>query len=178
MTTFGTERLDLVVLDAETLDAWVRRDAEALSARTGATFPAPPKAPPLFDEDLAALRDAISEASTRDQHAIWLIVERESRLPVGVVGVSAGQSPTTVTVGYSVYPDQQGQGFATEALRGLIARLFSKPDLAMVQATIPPWNAPSIRVAEKLGMQASGTAQDPEVGEVVVYRLMKTSPGE
>jgi RimJ/RimL family protein N-acetyltransferase len=40
-----------------------------------------------------------------------------------------------------------------------------------VRATIPDWNASSVRLAEKIGFVMTGTAADPEVGEVLVYEI-------
>jgi hypothetical protein len=37
--------------------------------------------------------------------------------------------------------------------------------------SIPPWHAASLRVAAKLGMPQTGTAQDDEAGDVLVFEL-------
>ena len=44
-----------------------------------------------------------------------------------------------------------------------------------MRATIPPDNIPSIRVAEKLGMELVGKGEDPEVGEVLLYEVRRST---
>jgi len=74
-----------------------------------------------------------------------------------------------VQVGYSVYPEHQRQGIATEALQAMTGWAFAHPAVRLVRATIPPWNLPSLRVAERVGYVRRGRAHDDEVGEVHVY---------
>jgi ribosomal-protein-alanine N-acetyltransferase len=152
----------------------VAGDAEALSRQTGAVFPVPLVAPPLFDDHMVDIRDMLARGDGREEDAVWLMIERASRRPVGIAGINIGPTSGTALTGYAVYPDQQGKGFTTEAMRGLVAWLFATTEVAVLQATIPPSNLASVRVAEKLGMEARGTAEDPEAGEVVVYELRKT----
>ena len=69
----------------------------------------------------------------------------------------------------TVYPEFQGRGFATEAVRALVSWAVAQPGVARVRATIPPWNASSLRVAEKAGLRPVGTDVDEEGGEVQVW---------
>ena len=75
--------------------------------------------------------------------------------------------------GYSVYPALRRIGLATEGLQALLAWLFEQSGVDRVRATIPPDNAPSIRVAEKLGMQLVGKDEDPQAGEVLLYEVVR-----
>jgi [ribosomal protein S5]-alanine N-acetyltransferase len=164
--TLATQRLILRALDADDLDAWVARDADALQRRTGALFPVPVDAPPLFADDLPALRDQLRQDGGDGDGQVWLLIEKDTGEPVGVVGFStpatAGEE-RVATTGYSAFPRFQGQGYTTEALRELVK------GVPRLRATIPPGNRASIRVAEKLGMVNTGAAVDPDVGDVLVY---------
>ena len=59
-------------------------------------------------------------------------------------------------VGYSLLEAFQKRGFATEAMRALIDRAFSMPDVNMVIAQTLPELTPSIRVLERLGFRFAG----------------------
>ena len=64
--------------------------------------------------------------------------------------------------GWSVSADQMGQGLGTEGVRALLDIAFGEPPgglgLHRVQANIIPRNAPSLRIAEKLGLRREGLA--------------------
>jgi ribosomal-protein-alanine N-acetyltransferase len=62
---------------------------------------------------------------------------------------------------WSVSAEVAGQGYGTEGTRGLFDLAFSEKGLALhrVQANIIPSNAPSLRLAEKVGMRREGLAE-------------------
>jgi ribosomal-protein-alanine N-acetyltransferase len=62
-------------------------------------------------------------------------------------------------LGYWVDRDHQGQGVATEAVRGILAFGFGAASLHRVQVAIMPRNARSIRVVEKVGFRREGYAE-------------------
>lgn len=167
----ATDRLDLLALTADALDAWTARDVDRLSKLTGAIFPAGAEPPPLLDEDLPKLRDGLRADPTLAGWWLWLLTERHTGRAVGTAGLSHTPEPGLAQMGYSVYPDLQGRGFATEAIRALMARAFADPSVERVRATIPRWNGASIRVAEKAGLRHTGMDHDPEVGDVLVYEI-------
>jgi RimJ/RimL family protein N-acetyltransferase len=62
-------------------------------------------------------------------------------------------APRTFEVGWAVHRTHQRQGYATEAARELLRHGFHDLGLHRIIATCQPQNAPSWRVAEKLGMR-------------------------
>jgi hypothetical protein len=60
VTRLETARPILVQLDAASIEAWIARDAQRLEQLTGARFPEPVDAPPLFDSDLPRIRDRLA----------------------------------------------------------------------------------------------------------------------
>ena len=73
---------------------------------------------------------------------------------VGDVGLNpAGDEPGVVKVGYTIAPEFQGRGYATEAMAGLIGYAFDTLGADTIRAYADARNVPSIRVAEKLGMR-------------------------
>jgi RimJ/RimL family protein N-acetyltransferase len=176
-TTLTSDRLDLVPLTAQAIEALMARDGERLSQVTGALFPAPVELPPLLDDALSSIRDRLRLSPGSEDWWLWLATRRDTREPIGVVGLGGGpDAGGAVTVGYSIYPAHQGLGYATEALRALIGWALSRPRVTLVRATVPPWNGPSLRVAEKAGMRQNGRSTDAEVGEVLVFEVRLAAP--
>jgi ribosomal-protein-alanine N-acetyltransferase len=164
-----TDRLILHRLEADDFDAWLDGNRIVLENRTGARFPAAMEPPPLFGEDMPAIRDGLRNSGGDPAQSTWLMLARSNRAAVGIAGFS--QSQDVVLTGYSVYPALQRMGLATEGLQALLDWLFERSRVERVRATIPPDNAPSIRVAEKLGMELVGKGEDPQVGEVLLYEV-------
>jgi ribosomal-protein-alanine N-acetyltransferase len=63
--------------------------------------------------------------------------------------------------GWRVNVEVARQGYATEALQGVLDLAFAEEGLALhrVQANIIPSNVPSLRLARRLGMRREGLAQ-------------------
>ena len=170
-----TDRLILHRLTGDDVDAWLAGDRFGLENRTGARFPAKLEAPPLFVEDMEAIRDLLRERGDDPTCSSWLMLARTNGAAVGIAGFS--RTEDAVVTGYSVYPALQRMGLATEGLQALVAWLFERADVDRLRATIPPDNARSVRVAEKLGMELVGRGEDPAVGPVLVYELVRTGSG-
>jgi RimJ/RimL family protein N-acetyltransferase len=164
-----TGRLILHRLEADDLDAWLRGNRIELENRTGARFPAAMEPPPLVGEDMETMRDQLRGSAGDPTASSWLMLARSNGAAVGIAGF--GHGGDVVLTGYSVYPSLQRMGLATEGLQALLRWLFDETGVERVRATIPPGNAPSIRVAEKLGMQLVGKGEDPQVGEVLHYEV-------
>ena len=78
--------------------------------------------------------------------------------------------PDEVEVGWLVDRSLRGQGVATEAGRGMLEYAFDTLNLDAIVAVMFPYNTPSRRVAERLGMQYQGTRQE-RGHSVAWYRL-------
>ena len=168
----STDRLELRPLTADALDALILRDRSRLEAVTGARFPDPLLPPPLMDDALPFMLDRLRADPGELGWWAWLITARAAREAVGSVGLGGRpDGEGTVVLGYAVYPAFEGRGYATEAARALTSWALDQFGVTRVRATIPPGHTPSLRVAEKLGMRPVGTAQDDEVGEVLVFEL-------
>lgn len=81
-------------------------------------------------------------------------------------------------LGYWIHPDQQSEGYATEAARLAVSHGFEELRLHRISAIIVARNAPSKRVVEKLGFVHEGTKRDDAFidGEYVdreVYALLR-----
>lgn len=166
-------RLRLTALSAEALEALAARDGLRFHALTDLTVAADRlMAPPLMEE---ALPFVVEQLRTRPDAAGWwmwaIAIEHEFVGSIGFGGFPDQEG--VVQVGYSVYPERQGQGIATAALRAMTGWAFGDPAVQVVRALIPPWNVPSLRVAEHAGFLRRGSTQDEEAGEVFVYESVR-----
>ncbi len=59
-------------------------------------------------------------------------------------------------IGFTLSRRYQGQGYATEALRRLLAYLFDELQLHRVRANCDPENTASTRLLERVGMRQEG----------------------
>jgi RimJ/RimL family protein N-acetyltransferase len=162
-----TDRLELIQLDAAAVDAWIGRDARKLEKLTGARFPEPVDAPPLFDTDLPRIRQILEDGQASGP---WLFVLRDSGEPVGAGGTSP-LGDGTLFLGYSVWPRHQRRGYASEAVSALCAHGLAQPGVTRIRATIPAGHVASERVAERAGLHRVGKDFDPDAGEVGVFEL-------
>lgn len=124
-----------------------------------------------FPEPIETERLLLTAAGAEDPDEVgvtWAVLAKASREPVGTVAVAPAETGVW-RVGYSVRPEWEGKGCATEAVRAAVAWALAQPGVRTVRATIPAWNLPSIRVAERIGMAPAGTGVDSEAGEVLVY---------
>jgi RimJ/RimL family protein N-acetyltransferase len=105
------------------------------------------------------------------------VEERESGRLVGDVGLSPAEGESgVIKVGYTVSPDVQGRGYATEAVRALVDYAFDALGADVVRAYASEENEPSIRVAEKVGMRLIERLEhryDDEVWYGVRYELRR-----
>jgi RimJ/RimL family protein N-acetyltransferase len=77
---------------------------------------------------------------------------------VGDLAVWLDATGQTAMIGYTLAPEQQGRGYATEAVGCLLSHLFDARTVARVAATLDPLNLASARVLERNGFRYTGTA--------------------
>lgn len=147
----GTERLILrrfTPADAGRL-VELDSDAEVMRFLTGG------KATPreLIEEDILP---RFTRVDPRHPAAgFWAVHERATGAFVGWVGltVRAGAQGPEAELGYRIRRVSWGRGYATEASRALVDRIFAEPGVTRVVATTFEANLASRRVMEKLGMR-------------------------
>lgn len=75
---------------------------------------------------------------------------------IGDVGVNLNDNLRQAEIGYTIAPEQQGRGYATEAVRALLDHLFRMRGLHKVSAECDARNVASARVLERLGFTREG----------------------
>ncbi len=83
----------------------------------------------------------------------WNVEERETGAFVGVIGLFRLEDDSDWEIGYRFFPEFWGKGYATEALRAVIAHAFERLNLPRLVAVANPENRASYRVMEKVGMR-------------------------
>jgi RimJ/RimL family protein N-acetyltransferase len=167
----ASRRLDLSPLTTAALEALIAGDRQLLETITGARFPEPLSAPPLMDDALPYFRDVLLASPGAESWGPYLMILRMSGEAVGSAGFTgAPDAEGTVTLGYSVYPVYQRQGFASEAAGALTNWALSQSGVRRVVATIPPQHVASQRVVTLAGFQKTALVEDdPDEGPVEVW---------
>jgi RimJ/RimL family protein N-acetyltransferase len=111
-----------------------------------------------------------------DQHGfgLWAATVVATGEVIGFVGVCHPlwfpELAQQVEVGWRLHPKAWGNGYATEAGRAALQSAWSELALERVIAVIDPGNAPSIAVAERLGMTCEKRMPHPQrPGSVDTY---------
>ncbi|TDC10405.1 N-acetyltransferase [Streptomyces sp. 8K308] len=102
-----------------------------------------------------------------DQKSAWLgeyghrlIVERDSGLVVGSIGLFWPPSDGTVEIGYGVVASRRGRGYASEATGALARFALAAPEVHTVVAGVELSNPASVRVLEKAGFHRDEAATE------------------
>ena len=170
----STPRLDLTPMSADVIDALLAGDADRLRSLTRAEFGDSAGPPPYMAESLPVVRDRLRAHPAELEWWNWLVVRRDNRQAVGSVAFAgAPDAAGAVLLGYAMYPEREGHGYATEATQAMVEWAFSQPGVRIVRVLAPVWNTPAVHVAEKVGLRPVGSYEDDEVGEVLIYELVR-----
>jgi RimJ/RimL family protein N-acetyltransferase len=121
--------------------------------------------------DVEGIRAEIEEMGRRlPGEPGWVQLSLEDRQLgelVGDVGLSPAEGePGVVKLGYTVAPEFQGRGYATEAVRELVAYAFNVLGAERIRIYADGDNVASHRVAEKAGLRLIERFRHEEDGEV------------
>ena len=89
-------------------------------------------------------------------YGYYAVEEKATGNLVGRVGYTNHPGWPGFELGWTIIPEYQGRGFATEAARFLLDYAFDELGQTRVISLIHADNAPSRRVAEKLGQKIEG----------------------
>ncbi len=109
-------------------------------------------------ETIEDVEDFIAKtASQINQPDSWfqlVIIEKSSQKLIGDIGLHfIGDENEQVEIGCTLHKDFQNKGYATEALKTVIAFLFNDLQKHRITTSIDPQNLPSIRLVERLGFR-------------------------
>lgn len=105
------------------------------------------------------LEGCIEHPDQWEWYAMW-IIENADGVHIGDLCFKGHYEDENPEIGYGIYDEFQGRGYATEAAKLAIKWAFEHSDVKAVEAETDPDNAASQRVLEKCGFKATG-----EIGE-------------
>ncbi len=89
---------------------------------------------------------------------VWAIVLRSSGKVIGTIGLHRlDASLLKVEAGYALHDDFWNQGIVTEAMKAVIAEVFTHTPIKRIEALCIAEHGASAKVMEKAGMQYEGT---------------------
>jgi RimJ/RimL family protein N-acetyltransferase len=112
--------------------------------------------PMVANAATAKLERRLTQTSIRQEgEGLGLVVEECSsgRFVGEVILRLTSEESRQAEIGWSLHPDAQGNGYATEAARELLRLGFEEMGLHRIWAECDPRNDASIRVMERIGMR-------------------------
>lgn len=149
-----TARLRLRAPRLDDFDAW----AEIL------TGPAAPHLGGPFDRDEAFVEFLASTGTWLLRgHGPWTVEPKNGGEVLGFVLLGFEPGDAEPELGYLFRPSAEGRGYATEAVQAARAHAFTALGLTRVVSYIAPENAPSARLARRVGAVQDGLHEGSQV---------------
>jgi len=166
-----SERLELPSMSPTFIAALLAGDLEAARSEIDAELP-----PELADDHGDVLRLRLGQMREDPAMQPWLlrlmVPRRGPRVAIGRIGFHGPpDAERRVEIGYTVFEDFRGQGFATEATRALFDWAHAAHGITRFRASVSPGNEPSLAVVRKLGFRRTGVQWDEVDGEELVFEL-------
>jgi RimJ/RimL family protein N-acetyltransferase len=179
-TSIATDRLRLVVATIEMLTAEFESN-EQFCRIVGAELPSnwPPA---LYDQGAAEYTIArLKESPASSNWWMRYIVLDCADLARTVIGTVGFKGPPSsdgiVEIGYGLLRQFQKQGYATEAVAGMIAWAFQHADVRAVRAQTLPNLVASIAVMKRNGFEFMCESEEDGL-QTVVYELPRETWGQ
>ncbi|MFE9533336.1 GNAT family N-acetyltransferase [Streptomyces sp. NPDC006691] len=145
-----------VITERLLLRPWTRSEADAVLDGIRS---------PYWADDFPAEGDRVI-AGLFEQHPDWLgpyghrlVIERDSGLVVGSIGLFWPPSEGVLEIGYGMVTSRRGRGYASEATRALADFALTAPEVHAVNADVELSNPASVRVLEKAGFHRWATGE-------------------
>jgi RimJ/RimL family protein N-acetyltransferase len=137
-----------------------------------------PKAwpPPLNDRDSQHWMLHYLQTHEGTRWGMYYIVLRRQRQLIGNCGFKGEPAKGAVELGYSIAPEYQRRGYASEAVRGLQKFAFADPRVQRVLGETLPDLIASIGVLRKCGFRRVSGASEPAVIRFSIPRHRYPAP--
>jgi len=169
MPILETQRLRMVPISLEGMEAVLDQDRARAEAIVGARFPPDWPNAQLLDVGFPYSRAAIRAAPETRLWGDSLVLLRDEPVVVGTVVFHGFPADGIAEVGYSIEERNRGNGMATEATRACVEWALRQAGVTAVQATTFPWHVASLGVIRNLGMQPVGTREHDTLGELLIF---------
>jgi RimJ/RimL family protein N-acetyltransferase len=179
--TISTRRLELVSMSPALLVALLGDQRQEAARILAATIPK--EWPDATDTRFLRLRlEEMQRDPAAQQWLVRAIVRRESTPQMlghagfhGPPELDDQRKPHTLELGYAVFPDFRGHGYAIEAAAALIGWARVRHNVRRFIASIGPDNDASLAIVRRLGFVQTGQQWDDEDGLELVFELEATS---
>lgn len=110
---------------------------------------------------------------------VWAIDSKASGRMIGTIGIhNVDLEIGSVEAGYALDDREWGNGYASEALAGVIATVFAHAPILRIEAHCVAEHTASARVMEKAGMQYEGTLRQARMmkgirRDMKVYSILR-----
>lgn len=147
-----TDRLYLITLDMDLIEAAARRDGQAIEAlgyKTNGEWPGAD-----FYEALPYFRELLIKNNGTRGFDSWIIVTKDNQEIVGGIGfLGDPDSDGAIEIGFATNPSHLRKGYCFEAALKLLDWASSQDEIKMINARCEQGNTASRNVLEKLGFQ-------------------------
>ena len=121
-----------------------------------------------------------AEAESYVKHSIWpqyqahgygmyTVLLKPSALAIGICGLVKREYLSAPDLGFALLPDYVGQGYASEAARGVMAHALGKFGIGGLYAIARRGNDRSVRVLARLGFHHEGPYLTPQGVQAELY---------
>lgn len=181
MTVLYTERLELVPITLEVVEAVFRGDRAALERAAGAKIPDKWPGRALIERAFSASLDHIRENPAKRLWGDRLMITRpcedcERRVVGSVVFHGAPDEDGVVEVGYGVEQSSQGRGYGTEATCAAVEWALSQEGVRAVTAATFAWHTASVKILQRAGLAPSGWREHELLGEMQLFERRADRP--
>ena len=157
-----SKRLELLPWTVALIDAFTTGDLGEATSALGVTFPEPFRPPPETADVLEFFRSAVEQDSAAGWYSPQMIVRSMDRMAVGSIGLLAPSESGRAMIGYSIYSEFEGMGYASEAAKALVEEGLRRPGITAIFATIPVGHIASETVATRARLVRSGEQIEDE----------------
>lgn len=164
----SSDRLDLVPMTLELMEALLRGDRGSAQAIVGYRIP---EGWPQGDEAVLRFRSAIARAQPEALPLLLraMVLRADREVMVGRIGFHGPPDEEGVLeIGYKVFPQYRRQGFAREAVLAMLRWAQRYPGVHRFRASVSPENLPSRNLVTAIGFIEVGSQWDEEDGEELV----------
>ena len=168
--TISTERLDLVSISPEWIEAQLSERRDAAAEISGLNIP--DSWPDERERYWLRIRDKAMRDGAEPQE--WLMRAIGNRLTnemLGRVGFHGSPVDEVAEIGYTVFEPHRRNGYAEESVRGLMEWAQEIKAVCRFRLSIGPDNQPSLQLASKLGFTKTGDQMDELDGLEYVFDL-------
>lgn len=159
--------------DRLVLRAWTPADARWLNELHRERELAPGEEPPELEATERLVAGLIERAAATGISLLPVVRKADGRA-IGYCGLTVGRSSIDEPeIAYELLREHHGNGYATEAARAVVSAA-AETGRSRLWSTVGAWNAPSLRVLEKLGFERECTTE--EANGPVVWLTLSLGP--